>query len=624
MGSATITNLLDTHVGQDQPLTNYNLGGSLYVRQWASSIRVAYLYFANPVPAGATITSAKLHLYGYAKPVAGTIQLYLRRLAQTIAYSKVTWNSRATAFSYPEVYASKSGTYPDQTEYEFDIAAALQPVADGAKWYGLQLGSDWVTETWSPRFMSVNHPNPDLRPWVEFTWSDAPDSPTQLAPAGTRVISTAKPILRFNYSDVSGDTDIAGAQVQVNTTSSFTSPAYDSGDQDVDSPQWDLTPSAFTAVAGTTYYWRVRVRDGAGLWSGWSAAASFVYRVLPVLEIQNPQPEPDNFVEEPTPGITWNVTSGTQVAYQLGLYRTVGSRDVLLWSRPRTVGTTDGFTVPAGVITVKDATYRIDVRVYDEYDREAVPNGPAYTQLTRYFTYEFSALTTPVSDLTAEPLDPYPGVTLEWNRATTPDSYSVIRDGLIIASQLDPDDDTWVSGTLNRWVDRFPVKNRVHTYSVQAIVNEKASASNPTVVAVNRLLGTWLVDATEGGPQVCLMTDKERTFVLEEDSAVYKVLGASIVSLVMQSLRAYSGNVPGELHTGVPGCSETADVWRSRLLELKANAGQLVYLFITGMTIPVVLQNVQVAPGVTTSGKHIASFDWHQQGLLPFTPKGLL
>lgn len=623
MGSQTLTNLLDTHVGQDQPNTNYNLGGSVYVRQRAGSIRVAYLYFSRPFPLGATITSAKLHLYGYAKPVAGTIELYLRRLNQQLTFPKVTWNGRATAFLYPEATASKSGTYPDREEWEFDIQTQMQAVSDGAKWYGFQLGSDWATETWSPRFMSANHPNPDLRPWVEVTWSDAPDTPTQLAPAGGRVISTAQPILRFDYSDVSGDTDQANVQVQVHTSSTFTAPAYDSGVQPATEPQWDLTGSAFTAVAGTTYYWRVRVQDGAGLWSGWSAAASFVYRALPTATIDAPALPPNNFVEEPTPPMTW--TAADQASYSIDLYRRVGDRWSSVYHRGRTVSdTTDGFRVPAGVITVKDALYLFDLRIWDDYDREAVPNGQVYRLLSRQFTYEYSALTTPVTDLEADPADPYPGIVLTWERATMPDTYAITRDGLIIASGLDPDDDTHVGGTSYSWTDRFPVKGQAHTYSVQAIVNDKAATGSPTVVATNHILGTWLVDAAEGGPAVCMVKDTERTYELGEDSATYAPLGSSTVSVVTQSLRGYSGNQTGRLKSGMGGTAETADTWRTRLLDLKSRPGTLVYLFTTGMTFPVVLQNVQVSPTPLADRTYATSFDWHQQGLLPFVPKGLL
>lgn len=618
MGDVTITNLLDTHVGQDQPTTNYFSGGSLYVRQWSGSIRVAYLYFGFPVPIGATITSAKLHLYAYAKPVTGTIQMYLRRLMQTLSLGKVNWNTRATSFYSGEVYSSKTGTYPDRTEYVFDITSLMDPVAGGQKWFGLQLGSDWTSTAWSPRFMSSNHPNPDLRPWVEFEWSDAPDAPTQLRPAAGRVISTPQPILRFDYTDVAGSTVLSQAQIQIDTNSLFSSPDYDSGVQAVDTPQWDLTGSAFTAVEGTTYYWRVKVADEANLWSDWSAAAPFVYKPLPTLTVDTPGVAPNNYVEEPTPPVFW--TASDQEAYQLGFYRRVGDKDVLLWSRPRTVSATDGFTIPAGLITVKNATYRVDVRIYDSEDREAVPNGPAWTQVTRYFTYNFSALTTPVTALSAASNSPYPGITLEWDRATTPDSYSVIRDGVVIASGLDPDDDTFVSGIHNRWVDRFPVNRATHTYSVQAVAGGKASASNPEVSAMNYLRGTWLVAAADDGAQVLLVRNEDRTHELAEKTEVYEPLGSDRSVPVTQTLGGYQGHYKGELRSDV-GIVETADELKAALFDLKANPGAIVYLFTTSMTIPVALAKIQIDPLPTAERAYRVEFDYYQQGSLPYAPR---
>lgn len=621
MGTAKLISLLDTHVDQSQPLTNYNLGGSLYIRQWSGSIRVGYLYFSRPFPLGATITSAKLHLYGYAKPVSGTIQMYLRRLNQTISYSKVNWNSRATAFYAGEVYSSKSGTYPDRTEYVFDITTLMQPVADGDKWYGLQLGSDWTATTWSPRFMSSNHPNPDLRPWVEIEWSDAPDTPTQLSPSSGNVVSVNKPILRFDYTDVSGDTELAEAQVQVHTSATFTSPTYDSGWTAVESPQWDLTPTAFTATAGTTYYWRVRVRDGAGVMSGWSAAASFVYRALPTLTIDSPALPPNNYVEEPTPPITWTVT-GTQQSYQLGIWRWDGAKWILLWSRPRTVtATTDGFVVPAGVITVKAATYRVDVRVYDSYVRESVPNGKAYAQLSREFTYQFSAVTSPVTSLTGTPANPYPGVLLQWQRATMPDSYSIIRDGKIIAAGLDPDDDTFVSGTSYEWRDVAPVKDAAHVYSVQPIVNGKASSANPTVTVTNRFQGTWITDAVGGSP-VAFFQDQGRTMAFGEQSEVFEPIGAESVAVITQGMRGYEGQVDAQIWDNPVGLPVSIGTWKANFLTLKSLPGQKIYLFTDDFTIPIVIQNANLVhlPGPEGTGYAI-SFQFFQTGDLTYVPQ---
>jgi len=623
MGTGRIINFLDTHVGQDQPLTNYNAGGSMYIRNWSGSARLGFLYCNRPVPLGVTVTKAELHFFGYAKTVSGSVTMYLKRLKQTVTFSKLNWNNRPTAFyTTTERSATKSGTYPDQTEWIVNVMSDVQTIADGNAWYGWQLRTNWATTTWNPRFMAANHPNPDLRPFLVVEWSDAPDTPTQLSPSSGNVISTPEPILRFDYTDVSGDTEIAAVQVQIDTNALFSSPDYDSGVEPVDGPQWDLTDESFTATEDTLYYWRVKVQDGAGLWSGWSAAASFVYKPLPVVTIDSPAEDPNDFVDEPTPAILWT-TTGTQESYQLGLYRyDSAGKAFLVDSRPRTVSATgDGYRVPAGAITVKNATYRVDVRIYDGEDREAIPNGPAYTQVSRFFTYQYSALTAPVTNLEGAGNDPYPGVVLEWDRATFPDSWAIERDGIVIATGLDPDDDTFVSGIHHQWTDRTPTKGRAHTYSVQAISENKASASNPTVVVTNDIVGTWVMDGTDGGPTVLLVQDKGRTMLFEEQSATYAPLGATKVSLVTQGLRGYTGEIQGELHSSVLGTSETATQWRDLMLTLKSYAGQIVYLFIQDMTIPVVLQNVQVYRKPQPDLIYAVSFTFHQQGDLNFTPR---
>lgn len=626
MGTAKLINLLSTYVDQFNPTQNYDAGASVYVKNITGRGSYAYIYFTRPFPLGATITSAKLHLYAYNKPIGNPITLYLRLLNQQITYGKVTWNSRATNLitTIPERTSVQPGSYPDRTDFVFDITSHMQAISDGTKWYGYQVRTDWTDPNFSPRFMSPQHPNPGIRPWIEITWSDKPDAPSQLSPAGGRVISTQQPILRFDYTDVSGDTDLAQCRVQISTTTSFTSPVYDSMDQAVDTPQWDLTGSAFTATQGTTYYWRVMVQDGAGLWSGWSAPVAFVYKPLPTVEIQNPPLPPNNFVEEPTPPITWNVTSGSQASYSIDIYREVDDRWVSVFHRGRTVSsTTDGMGVPSGVITIKDATYLVDIRVWDAENREAVPNGQVYRLRSREFTYEYSAATSPVTNLTATPSDPRPGIMIEWDRATAPDSYSITRNGVIIASGLDPDNDTYVDGIHNRWFDRTPVKGRANTYTVQAVVNGKASTGNPTVTKTNQFPGTWLLDG-DGSRKVAIFNDQQRTMQFGEQSATYEPLGAEAVAVVTQGMRGYQGQITGEITGGLDhiGLTESISTWYNNMLNLKSYAGQMIFLFTDDMTIPIVMQNVNVVHMPGEDGERYAvSFDFFQIGDLTYTPR---
>lgn len=591
MTTVQIKSVLTTQVHAGAQTTNYANSTSMTLRGGGTPV-LGYIYFTRPFPLGATIISAKLKFYSGPAYGSATRTIYARRLNQTVSMSKVTYKTRPTALMSGEKSSAKSGALAANTLWEVDIKSDMQAVADGTKWYGYQLRS---TDTAGIVFGSVKNANTKIRPWVEITWSDAPDIPERLSPAGSRVVSTPTPILRFDYSDVSGDTTLAKAHVQVNTTSSFTSPAYNSGEVAVDEPQFDLT-GKFSCTAGTTYYWRVRVQDGAGLWSGWSAPASFVYRALPTLSIQNPAAEPNNFVEEPTPPIIWNVTGGTQTAYQLGLYSDSngdldGFQPKLEWSKGKTAGATDSFTVPAGFIKNINGQYRVDVRIYDAYDREAVPNGLPYAQASRTFTYQFSALTTGVTSLTATSVGTYPGIQLQWNRATAPDGFSVVRDGLVVFTTADPDA-LWVSGTTYRWTDRKPVKGRTHTYTVQAIVNGKASSSNPTATSSWDTYGTWLTDI-DGSNPVAIFNDTNRVMTYSEQSTAHEILGSTQKVLITQALGGYDITIEGELHSDlIPGV--TSSTFKTRYLNLKANPGQKLLLFVQNGTYEIVAQNMNV------------------------------
>lgn len=907
MGSALLRNLLGTYVSQDNPSTVNDPSAYMFVRNWSGKACHAYAYWTRPFPLGATITSAKLYLTFAPKPVSGTLSVTASRLKETAKFSKMTYNNRPTSI-YPNSAAvgSLTGTWVGANTLEIDITAQMQAVSDGDKWYGYRLTSTWSNTAWSPKFASPQSVTPTHRPYVEIEWSDAPDVPTSLSPSGGHVVSTAQPIVRFNYTDVSGDTDLAGAQVQVSASSSFTAPMYDSGQQAVDSPQWDLTGSTFTAVDGTTYYWRCRVQDGAGLWSGWSAVTSFKYKPLPTVNLINPPDGADSSVGDPTPPIIWEsagqdyyglalygnnegpapvyrsldfdlplkktvmqsafrnedtgewyvtqVQAGTATgrettivsrldakgkyldrmtlvdaghgthfalepvgtdtylwtqwrtygtptgpmtdrdiyrfkytpgavrhatdsgvtkkidnalstnmqvwndqvndrfvtssggnyrlyafsdvqangipgATQIGvtlsgfglddtvqgntvwqdiLYRYSGTQSqsdtpmlraysfttgdllweydtsqvggytkgtaepesvyvtagaegkpaifvgwsegsgsagrqssvyamevadieaaaatwdpIKIWSLSKTKGTAQAYTLPKGKIT-RAGKYSIHVQAWDTEDREAVPNGRAYADVYRHFTFTSDPTVDGVATIEADPLDPLPGIHVIWTRDEAPDSFTILRDGDVMVSGINPADEDYEAtvGELRwHWVDRFPIKGVAHVYQVQAVVNGQSSADNLKVTGTNAIRGTWILDDTEVGSQsiTCqLVNDKERTMEFGEQSEIYEVLGSSTVSLVTQSMRGYQGQIQGEIRK-VPGVDGSIGYWVRRMLALKSSPGRRVWLMLNGMTFPAVLQNVNVYPLPQADEAWAVSFQFYQQGALPYT-----
>lgn len=133
--------------------------------------------------------------------------------------------------------------------------------------------------------------NPDLRPVT----------PLISSPAAAATGIMERPTLALaGYNSPSGNTQ-AAAQFQLSTTAGFAAILHDSG---VLSSGLSYALPAGVLVAGTTYYWRARVQDVAGLWSDWmtvasfATAASFVYVAAP--SITGPAANAVDVPEQPT------------------------------------------------------------------------------------------------------------------------------------------------------------------------------------------------------------------------------------------------------------------------------------------------------------------------------------
>jgi hypothetical protein len=107
------------------------------------------------------------------------------------------------------------------------------------------------------------------------------DNGRQVVINGTNLPDPPKAAPRLYFSD-NGDISLSwnrlswadGYQIQVGTSASFTLPLY-LDNASLPASQLSL---ALTGVPDGTYYWRVRARDGSGVWRSWSAVQSF--RVL--------------------------------------------------------------------------------------------------------------------------------------------------------------------------------------------------------------------------------------------------------------------------------------------------------------------------------------------------------
>lgn len=283
MTTVVLQNASDSFTLERASATNYNASTVLYTRTLTGEGCRSYLYFGIPFPKGVTILSAKLRLYQYAVTV-GSATNVVQRIGSSWSVSKVTW-ATGPAVTGATVSLTKSSPAA-KTLWEFDVTALLQTIANGATWYGFRVIN---TASVLTSFFSAQSAIVAMRPSLEITWSDVPLAPTQLYPSNGRAVSTSKPTVQCNFVDLAGDTTMSGINVQVNATDVWTSPSFDSGDVATNVPELDLSTTAFAGVgAGSTVYWRVRVKDGAGLWSNWSASASFAYQTQGTLTVNNP------------------------------------------------------------------------------------------------------------------------------------------------------------------------------------------------------------------------------------------------------------------------------------------------------------------------------------------------
>ena len=74
-----------------------------------------------------------------------------------------------------------------------------------------------------------------------------------------------------------------------------------------------------------------------------------------------------------------------------------------------------------------------------------------------------------------------------------------------------------------------------------------------------------------------------------------------------------------ELQGGVLGLTTTAQQWRDKLLNIKAQAGRKCWLTVGDRTIQCVVRNVAIKPRTNPKLGFSVSFDFYQTGALEYT-----
>ncbi|RMG69750.1 MAG: hypothetical protein D6711_18910 [Chloroflexi bacterium] len=182
--------------------------------------------------------------------------------------------------------------------------------------------------------------------------TSAPPAPTLVSPANGSTTNDSTPY--FDWNNASGATLY---QIQVDDNSNFGSPAVDA----------TTSSSNYTsgALGSATYYWRVRARDAAGNWSGWSS----VWTVT--VDTSAPPVAPSNLnataVSTTQINLTWNDNSDNETGFKIE--RSLNGSS---WSQIAIIGANNTSYSNTGLSC--GTTYYYRVRAYNDSGNSSYSN----------------------------------------------------------------------------------------------------------------------------------------------------------------------------------------------------------------------------------------------------------
>lgn len=600
-------------VNEAAPTKHYFGTKSLYIGTNAGDTRYPFIYFALPFRKGVQIISAKLHFYNV-EAWAGTITVTAKPIASKWSFSALNWSNKPGVLAGSATLA-KTGAAA-KTHWEMDIKSIMQTVSNGGVWYGLRLDANGSA---IKRIFSAESSS-SLRPYVEIVWSDAPRKPVDLYPRDGGTISVQYPTFQTDFTDFSGSTDMAGMNVRVFTTEADaianSSPEWDSGDVLKTEPELWTDPASSNYVSmpawsgipdGATRWWRVRVKDGAGIWSPWSDHEAFSRDVKGTVAITNPADSPNNFVWEATPPFAWTFTGETQK------HRQVFVRDLstgkIVWDTGK-ITTTDTTVTMMDKILQDGVLYKVYVRIWDGKSRVKLPNDDIFVEASKEFTLNYDAATAGVSSITAVDQFPFPWAKIEWSRATMPDRFDIYRNGKIIASDIA--NEFFVSGTNYQYIDMTAPPYVQHTYKVVAVVNSKGSQTNPTEDLTIRSFAPCL--ANEDGSVAVFLMNPNVSAAQVQVQEVVEFIGDAPPILVTAGERGFEGSASFVLtDIQMPGYTSTAQQQKANFKTLRKNPGEILRFWFWDEATECFIYNSTYSPTKDAEGLYYpASFQFVQ------------
>ena len=585
MADSTIKRGRDTHVSSAQPDSQF---AQIKFPRVTSGSHKIFVHLPLAGVRGRTIESAVLSVPVKDSWAAQT--LTATPIDEDWGPRKTTWNNQPALRGGAIAQAQSAKT--DGQRVEINVTAHVQAVANGAKHYGWQITTGSGANNRVYGFNATqNVVNDAWKLVIDFT--EAPEEPSDLSPNGSLV--AIEPVLTFDFVDTGGaSTEMAALNVRVNTTASATG-AWDSGEIAATLPEFNLATSAWptTPVSGTTYFWQVRVKDGAGYWSGWSDWASFEYAPKPTLTINQPT---GGLVWDPSPVVLAAINTGVIKAYRVRISKG-NDKSKVIYDSGKVPGS--GTTEVAHAVPFKDegkrvlkddADYWLNVRVWDNNNREATPGDPTYTGAWAQFHLDDDLVPPAPSNIFAVQIGDTPRVRLTWERAGTTDAWVILRDGEII-QRLDADEVTADAGTYT-WVDAGASPLVEHTYVVKAIdfTSKKQTTPSPEAYVTTDAPGVWLLG---DDVDVCIDGTEISGFRTLDRRASYKPLNAAYDVDIVHAFEGVVGGFGGSIDDRTPDGWEAT---RAAILAMKGAPHAEVQLVYGTTSVPVKLRNVSVSP----------------------------
>jgi hypothetical protein len=606
----TITNVGDAWVNSAATKTGVNYGSTATVHVKSGERQGFILPPLQPI-AGRTVLSATLVGRVTSGHVAQTYTV--APVTERWSPGRITWANRPNVNGAAQVTEAVSAL-PDGGLVEVDVTSILSSVAAGTEWFGLRITTD--STTIGQAFYATDSGSPAWELLVEL--SDAPEQPSNLRPDGGAV-ATGEPVLAWDFIDLGGEsTEQAESQVQIDSPAvgvdpDEVAPDYDSGWVANLDPEYDLAAVTYTppATPAQSTFWRVRVKDAAGVVSEWSDWADFTVSALPTLVVDSPT----GSFGDPSPTLTAHLTGGTLASWKA--WATGPNRADVRDESGAQTGAID-WTVAARnkdgrrVFTEDEAGW-IYLRAYDTVDRAvAVGQSPYVETWIPIDLTEGGAATAPTGLSVTPTTTGGPILTWSWSRTEAADAWLIQVDGVTI-ERLEPDDVS-VNAGVYTWTDSGQVQPmRPHQLRVRGVEGDETTAPATIATYAHNVVGVWLIP--EGGEPIYLAGGEVGDFAAADNSATYRTLDGKEIDIIYGP-----GLLTGTFSGGVSTESRSADeVWTTldRIDALAAASARRVRMVWGSRSILVDLRSPHHAPHDTMRPhnlRHRGAFGFVQVG----------